>query len=385
LCIDLNFANPLQTMTKAASKKGAAAGAAPKAPKALRDTALDPKRPSIASLPDSAVESLLLRAVPLGGQTVGPLLLVSRRFWAVARNSGALWRAVLASSGYVPSRWLPDAYLKPRMQAAPAATVAALLKTKCEYCGTGSGTYFFTLHHCRICKACFEAGPKGNRDPKASYEDSYPKTKLEMFLPADSSAGGASMPSHRVPKCAFFSKGLAKTTFLVVRLPCARIVCSASEPSRPQTDTQLGAMPTISLTGDAAKRAGFVISSDAKLTLVTSGDCLNAAVERFGSVAGLRAEVAARLDKAETARAAASAAHSAEVKRRELDGVPSHVLFKHPPPNLKGKKDTTNFSHLNQACGLFTGDPDFGCYHCPPRAPGGGGGAASAMGWGSGM
>lgn len=141
--------------------------------------------------------------------------------------------------------------------------------------------------------------------------------------------------THRqTPRCAFFSKSLAKSIFLL-------------------TDAQLAALPQLTLEGDAAKRSGVAIGSNPKITLVTSGACLAAAVARFGSEAALAAEAAKRF-----------AAADAKLQAKEDEKRAAHHMS--PPYAPVTRKETCNFPHLNQAGGVYTRDPAFGLRFCPP-------------------
>jgi hypothetical protein len=192
----------------------------------------------------------------------------------------------------------------------------------------------FTLHQCRVCVGCFQAGARASRDKGASLAEQYPPCRLAAFLskaPGDRSA---------TPRCAFFSKSMAKALFLL-------------------SDAQLAAMPALRLTGEAAKRSGVAIGADPKITLVTSGCCVAAAVERYGSEDALREEAAARLAKSQAAYDAKSkAAARGEGK----------------PPGKTPGKECCNFPHLNQTGGCFTHDPTFGLVRCQPRNSDGAGG-----------
>jgi hypothetical protein len=148
------------------------------------------------------------------------------------------------------------------------------------------------------------------------------------------------------PQCAFFSKSLAKATFLL-------------------TDAQLAALPCLQLEGDDAKASGVAIGAHPKITLVTARDALAAAVARFGSEAALVAEVARRRERAQEKKAAeAGAGAGAGGATCAAAGAPGAVTT----PSC-GKDGTCNFPHLNQTSGFFTHKgPVFGLHRCPPRS-----------------
>jgi len=122
------------------------------------------------------------------------------------------------------------------------------------------------------------------------------------------------------------------------------------------TDPQLAALPSLQLTGEAAKRSGAAIGADPRITLVTSGSCVAAAVARWGSEAALRAEAGARLERARESFDARSAAARADASKE--------TKF---PSGPRPGKEQCSFPHLNQANGLFTHDPVYGLSRCPPR------------------
>jgi hypothetical protein len=297
-----------------------------------------------------------------------------------------VWRALLATSGYRGHAALERVYLDARLAAAPRATVAALLTSKCAYCDA-LGTHWcapvrmrarapcccvpadcrrfsfralgrFTLHACRVCVPCFQAGPRSSRSPGASMADQYPPCSLESFLTRSPPGDG-----RATPRCAFFSKSLAKALFLL-------------------TDAQLKALPALTLTGADAKRTGVAVGADASITLVTSGQCLAAAVERFGSEAALRAEVARRAEKAAAADAAKMEAVRAGVAgakppppRKHTCNFPARLPLRRvaasaAPAPARAEAAARRAQALNQAGGIFTWEPRFGLVPCPPRNSG---------------
>ena len=194
----------------------------------------------------------------------------------------------------------------------------------------------FTLQHRRVCVRCFQAGPRGVR--AGPLAEQYPPCRLADFLtkpPGDTGhatracrlirahctpACADTSPSRRhrrpaPPRCAFFSKSLAKATFLL-------------------TEPQLAALPALQLTGEDAKRSGCAIGANPKISLVTSGDCLAAAVARFGSEAALAAEARTRLERATAAFEAKTAA-----AREDKSGATRY-------PAANPNKTTCNFPHL---------------------------------------
>ncbi len=173
------------------------------------------------------------------------------------------------------------------------------------------GTSRFTLQRCRVCRGCFEA----DLPDAAARAKEFPTTTLEAFLPApaaDANAASGATPRGAPPLCAYVTRATAKHCFLL-------------------TDKQVAALPCLQLRGDMAKRTGLPVAAGACITLLTAGDCLRAAVARFGSLAALAAAAAA---KREEARAALE--------------EPGGKL----PAALKA---TCNFPHLNQSRhGQFT-------------------------------
>jgi hypothetical protein len=188
------------------------------------------------------------------------------------------------------------------------------------------------------------------------------------------------LPRRPTPRCAFFSKSLAKSTFLL-------------------TDAQLAALPCLTLEGDDAKASGVAIGANPKITLVTAACALAAAVARFGSEAALVAEVGRRRARAEekaaaTAQAARAIAEACGGTGAGGDeGAPlsslaatdpaaaARLVAAHGGPSAPSgafggaKEGTCNFPHLNQSSGFFTQmGPTFGLHRCPPRGGGAGGG-----------
>jgi hypothetical protein len=174
---------------------------------------------------------------------------------------------------------------------------------------------------------------------------------FRVCAPRTSNTALPSTPTRSpTPQCAFFSKSLAKATFLL-------------------TDTQLAALPCLQLEGDDAKASGVAIGAHPKITLVTARDALAAAVARFGSEAALVAEVARRRERAlekaaGSAQAGAGAGAGAGGAMCAAAGAPGAVTT---PSG--GKDGTCNFPHLNQTSGFFTHKgPVFGLHRCPPRS-----------------
>ena len=145
------------------------------------------------------------------------------------------------------------------------------------------------------------------------------------------------------------------------------------------TDTQLAALPHLELTGDEAKRTGC--SMGGKISLFTSGSCLAAAVERWGSIGGLTAEAASRLAKAVS---------KGEVKRQQAkDEAAEKKKYEEPADDAEAgvspglaapaasheaasfaPKGVCNFAHLNQMSGRFN-KPCFGMLCAPSPTFGG--------------
>ena len=241
----------------------------------------------------------------------------SRRFRRLGASNAAVWRAVLQASAY--------ADLLPRLelgaQLSPLVAVSRLLSRRCAYC-SGPGEYWFTLQSRRVCRECFELDIQNG----VATRTEFPRTELQDFLvdPTPAAAGddaaaaagapaaatvaaaapaapaaedaGAAAPAggapaaaaaattgpHRPPLCTYISKSFAKTLFCL-------------------GDKELSAMRSLTLVGEDVKRTGIGMGTDTKITLVTAGDCLDAAVARYGSQAGLLAEAAARRAKAQAA------------------------------------------------------------------------------------
>ena len=202
-------------------------------------------------------------------------------------------------------------------QLSPLVAVSRLLSRRCAYC-SGPGEYWFTLQSRRVCRECFELDIQNGLTKRTE----YPHTELSLFLdPTPAAAGddaaaaagpsaaaaapaapaaedaGAAAPAtgcapaaaaaaatgpHRPPLCTYISKSFAKTLFCL-------------------GDKELSAMRSLTLVGEDMKRTGIGMGTDSKITLVTAGDCLDAAVTRYGSQAGLLAEAAARRAKAQAA------------------------------------------------------------------------------------
>jgi hypothetical protein len=175
------------------------------------------------------------------------------------------------------------------------------------------GTSRFTLQRCRVCRACFEA----DLPDAAARAKAFPTTTLDAFLPApaaDASAASGAAPRTAPPLCAYVTRATAKHCFLL-------------------TDKQVAALPCLQLRGDMARRTGILVAAGVAITLLTAGDCLRAAVARFGSLAAL---------------AAASAAKREEARAALEDSEPGGKL----PAALKA---TCNLPHLNQSRhGQFT-------------------------------
>lgn len=157
----------------AAAGRGGAAGAA-----ATGDAVADSSQPfSVASLPDEVVERLLACAEDVGKEEVVNMMIIrraspraryarqkrrqvspycivafkradnerprSKRFRSLGASNAALWRKVLAASGYEPRarQLLQSDYVEARLSAEPRSTVASLLSSKCAFCNN-EGTHW---------------------------------------------------------------------------------------------------------------------------------------------------------------------------------------------------------------------------------------------------
>ena len=251
----------------------------------------------------------------------------SRRFYRLGASNASLWRnAVLAS---------PYADLLPRLDATwilasdrPHLLVARLFSRRCAYCEQ-PGEYWFTVQGRRVCQTCFELDI-----PHAAADTPFPVTELSAFLSvapatagseeadaATASAGSeasgaagavAAAAPRRPPLCAYVCKSLAKTLFCL-------------------SDKEVNAVRSLTLTGiEDVRRTGLFGGADPKMTLVTAGDCLAAAVARYGSQAAL-------LEEAESRRSSAQA--SFDAKRAEGKNPAKSPYLSSP----------TNFPHLNQS------------------------------------
>ena len=282
----------------------------------------------------------------------------SRRFYRLGASNAPLWRNAIEASPY--------ADLLPRLDAgwlltsSPQILAARLFSRRCAYC-TEPGEYWFTLQGRRVCRGCFEldiqqgatrtefptttlsdfltlapatedaaagsaeagagaaattvagAAAPGARagDDQAGAEASADGAAAGTLAPTGAAAGAAAPAPRRPPLCAYVSKSLAKTLFCL-------------------GDKELNALRSLTLTGADVRRTGIGMGADAKITLVTAGDCLAAAVARFGSQAALVAEVEARR---------ASAQATLDAKRAEGKS----------PAMSPYLKSTCNFPHLNQS------------------------------------
>ena len=148
------------------------------------DTIDVPGAPSLASLPEVVVLRIIKAAAAFAftpskdkdKTTLVSLLCASKRIKAIGYGDKDLWRDLLTASGYEPtarSRLAPTYDLDVRMSAFPREGFTALLRKTCSYCSL-PGTYWFTLHHCRVCQTCFTTGVRGGRGAGASLEVQYP-------------------------------------------------------------------------------------------------------------------------------------------------------------------------------------------------------------------
>jgi len=146
------------------------------------DTIDVPGAPSLASLPEVVVARIIKAAAAFAfspskdKKTLVSLLCASKRIKAIGYGDNDLWRDLLTASGYEPtarSRLAPTYDVDVRMSAFPREGFTALLRKTCSYCSS-PGTYWFTLHHCRVCAECFTTGVRGGRGAGASLEVQYP-------------------------------------------------------------------------------------------------------------------------------------------------------------------------------------------------------------------
>jgi hypothetical protein len=180
---------------------------------------------------------------------------------------------------------------------------------------TGHLAARFRLHHCRVCRACFET------DAAAGAVGEYPETRLQQFLSPPVAAGASSAVAEprRRPVCAYLARSMAKHLFAL-------------------TDKAVDALPALTLTGQpAAALLMFGAGENARITLVTARDALAAAVQRWGSEAALASEAANR-------RAAAKAAHDKKVAAAKAAGKKSKPKA---PPALR--ESMLNIPHIYQA------------------------------------
>jgi hypothetical protein len=223
----------------------------------------------------------------------------SRRFYRLGSSNKSLWRSAITVSPY--------ADLLPRLDAGwlltsdPHLLAARLFSSRCGYCSQ-PGDYWFTLQGRRVCRGCFELDIQ-----QGATRTEYPTSSLSDFLsiapatdvaaagsdevgadaatsagaaagtlaPSDAAACAAAPAPRRPPLCAYVSKSLAKTLFCL-------------------GDKELNALRSMTLTGVDVKRTGIGMGAESKITLVTAGDCLAAAVARYGSQEALVAEAESR-------------------------------------------------------------------------------------------